>query len=65
MVLHIFKRRIKDYVDLVIFSHILFALNRLIDARIDYENPRTRGRHIPSKIVSKLEAFFDFDLFIY
>lgn len=87
------KRKIKDYADLVIFRHTVFALpfaymamvlaaaglpslrtffwitvamigarnganafNRLVDARIDFENPRTRGRHIPSGRVSKLEA---------
>lgn len=89
----VLKRKVKDYADLVIFRHTVFALpfaymsmlmaanglpslrtflwisvamvgarnganafNRLVDARIDYENPRTRGRHIPSGRVSKLEA---------
>ncbi len=87
------RRKVKDYADLVIFRHTIFALpfaymsmflaaggfptwrvffwitvamvgarnganafNRLVDARIDYENPRTRSRHIPSGVVSKLEA---------
>ena len=86
-------RKVKDYADLVIFRHTVFALpfaymamlmaadglpswrtffwitvamigarnganafNRLVDARIDYDNPRTRGRHIPSGRISKLEA---------
>ncbi len=32
------------------------GLNRLIDARIDAENPRTAARHIPAGKVSPLEA---------
>ncbi len=32
------------------------ALNRVIDARIDAENPRTAGRHIPAGRVSEAEA---------
>lgn len=87
------QRKIKDYADLVIFRHTVFALpfaymamvmaanglpslrtffwitvamvgarnganalNRLVDSQIDYDNPRTRGRHIPSGRVGKLEA---------
>ncbi len=33
------------------------GLNRLIDAPIDAENPRTAGRHIPSGAVSRREAW--------
>ncbi len=33
------------------------SLNRLIDARIDAENPRTKNRHIPSGKVKRFEAF--------
>jgi 4-hydroxybenzoate polyprenyltransferase len=33
------------------------GLNRLIDARIDAENPRTASRHIPSGQVKPLEAW--------
>ncbi|MBY0403885.1 MAG: putative 4-hydroxybenzoate polyprenyltransferase, partial [Cyanobacteria bacterium] len=33
------------------------AINRLIDATIDGENPRTRGRSIPAGRVSKSEAW--------
>lgn len=32
------------------------AFNRLVDAKIDYQNPRTRKRKIPEGVVSKLEA---------
>ncbi len=86
--------RIKTYMDLVKFSHTLFALpfalagaflaargipdlrtlfyillamvggrsaamamNRVIDAEIDRENPRTKDRHIPAGAVSKREAW--------
>ena len=34
------------------------GLNRIIDARIDAENPRTAGRHIPAGKVSRPEAWF-------
>ncbi|HKK01001.1 MAG TPA: UbiA-like polyprenyltransferase [Desulfuromonadales bacterium] len=34
------------------------GLNRIIDARIDAENPRTAGRHIPVGLVSRGEAWF-------
>ena len=33
------------------------GLNRIIDARIDAENPRTAGRHIPAGKVSRKEAW--------
>ena len=33
------------------------GLNRVIDARIDAENPRTAGRHIPAGLVSRGEAW--------
>jgi len=33
------------------------GLNRIIDARIDAENPRTAGRHIPAGVVSTGEAW--------
>jgi len=33
------------------------ALNRIIDARIDADNPRTAGRHIPAGIISAQEAW--------
>ena len=33
------------------------ALNRIIDARIDAENPRTEMRHIPAGVISKYEAW--------
>lgn len=32
------------------------AFNRLVDARIDAENPRTRNRHIPAGLVGRAEA---------
>lgn len=91
---NLIQRKIKDYADLVIFRHTVFALpfaymsmflaargfptfrtfilitlamigarnganalNRLVDAQIDYENPRTRSRHLPSGIISKFEVF--------
>jgi 4-hydroxybenzoate polyprenyltransferase len=33
------------------------GLNRIIDARIDAENPRTAGRQIPAGIISRQEAW--------
>jgi 4-hydroxybenzoate polyprenyltransferase len=33
------------------------GLNRIIDARIDAENPRTAGRQIPAGIISRKEAW--------
>lgn len=33
------------------------GLNRIIDARIDAENPRTASRHIPAGIISRYEAW--------
>jgi 4-hydroxybenzoate polyprenyltransferase len=33
------------------------GLNRIIDARIDAENPRTAGRQIPAGIISRREAW--------
>lgn len=33
------------------------GLNRIIDARIDKQNPRTAGRHIPAGLVSLREAW--------
>jgi len=33
------------------------GLNRIIDARIDKQNPRTAGRHIPAGLVSHREAW--------
>lgn len=33
------------------------SLNRIIDARIDKDNPRTAGRHIPAGRISRLEAW--------
>jgi 4-hydroxybenzoate polyprenyltransferase len=33
------------------------GLNRIIDARLDAENPRTRGRHIPAGRVSRRSAW--------
>jgi 4-hydroxybenzoate polyprenyltransferase len=33
------------------------GLNRIIDARIDRQNPRTAGRHIPAGLVSLREAW--------
>jgi 4-hydroxybenzoate polyprenyltransferase len=33
------------------------ALNRIIDAKIDAENPRTEMRHIPAGVISKYEAW--------
>ncbi len=33
------------------------GLNRVIDAKIDAENPRTAARHIPSGLVSRAEAW--------
>jgi 4-hydroxybenzoate polyprenyltransferase len=33
------------------------GLNRIIDARIDKENPRTASRHIPAGIISHTEAW--------
>lgn len=33
------------------------GLNRIIDARIDAENPRTAGRQIPAGIISRTEAW--------
>lgn len=33
------------------------GLNRIIDARLDAQNPRTRGRHIPSGRVSRRTAW--------
>jgi 4-hydroxybenzoate polyprenyltransferase len=49
---------------LLIFTGLAFlgarnaanALNRVVDRRLDAENPRTAGRHIPSGRVSALEA---------
>ncbi len=86
--------RVKTYMEMVKFSHTLFALpfalagaflaargvpdggtlfyiilamaggrsaamglNRVIDAEIDRENPRTKDRHIPAGVVSKKEAW--------
>lgn len=34
------------------------ALNRILDARIDAENPRTAERHIPAGKVAQMEAWF-------
>jgi 4-hydroxybenzoate polyprenyltransferase len=34
------------------------GLNRVIDAKIDGANPRTRDRHIPAGLVKKREAWF-------
>lgn len=34
------------------------GINRLLDARIDAENPRTAKRHIPAGIISRTEATF-------
>jgi 4-hydroxybenzoate polyprenyltransferase len=34
------------------------GLNRIIDARIDAQNPRTASRHIPAGVVTKVEAWF-------
>ena len=34
------------------------GLNRVIDAKIDAENPRTAARHIPAGLVSRAEAWF-------
>ena len=33
------------------------GLNRLIDARIDAQNPRTAARHIPAGVISRAEAW--------
>lgn len=33
------------------------GLNRIIDARIDSENPRTASRHIPAGVISSIEAW--------
>jgi len=33
------------------------ALNRIVDAKIDAENPRTESRHIPTGTVSRYEAW--------
>ena len=33
------------------------AINRVIDARFDKENPRTKDRHIPKGEISKISAF--------
>ncbi|PLY00447.1 MAG: 4-hydroxybenzoate octaprenyltransferase [Desulfuromonas sp.] len=33
------------------------ALNRIIDARIDADNPRTAQRHIPAGVISRQEAW--------
>ena len=33
------------------------GLNRLIDARIDAQNPRTATRHIPAGVISRAEAW--------
>jgi len=33
------------------------ALNRIIDARIDADNPRTAARHIPAGVISRQEAW--------
>jgi len=36
---------------------VAMALNRIIDARIDADNPRTAGRHIPAGIITAQEAW--------